>query len=148
MTERDARRPPLADERPLERYLQILSGAWVARILWFLRFGPRRYGELRRDLKAVSPKVLTAKLRALEADGFVVRRVAEGPLKRVEYSLSDRGRAFEAVLQAMERVARGLDELSTGGQASTIIAARRPADRAPCGEARRVLNVAETKSAP
>lgn len=115
MTEHEDRRPPLPDNCPLERYLQVVSGAWVVRILWFLRFGPRRHGELRRDLKTVSAKVLTEKLRALEADGLVVRRVIEGSPAQVEYSLSDRGRAFEPVFEAMERVARHLDLLDAAG---------------------------------
>lgn len=96
---------------PLERYLHVVSGTWVPRIVWYLRFGARRYGDLRRDLKSISSKVLTEKLRALEAEGLVVRRVIEASPPQVEYSLSARGRAFEPVYEAMIAVANQLEEL-------------------------------------
>lgn len=98
---------------PLERYLHIVSGAWVPRILWYLRFGPRRFGDLRRDLGSISTKVLTAKLRALEEERMVVR--TELPVserqRQVEYALTERGLAFEPVFAAMEEASRRLTEL-------------------------------------
>lgn len=98
---------------PLERYLHVVSGAWVPRILWYLRFGPRRFGDLRRDLGSISTKVLTAKLRALEEERMVVR--TELPVserqRQVEYALTERGLAFEPVFAAMEEASRRLTEL-------------------------------------
>lgn len=111
MIERAHPLPPPPADCPLERYLNMVSGAWVSRILWFLQFGPRRYGDLRRDLKSVSAKVLTDKLRMLEAGGLVVRRVIDASPPQVEYSLSARGRAFGPVFRAMEQVATELDRL-------------------------------------
>lgn len=107
------RRPAPPPGCPLERYLHIVSGAWVPRILWFLRFGPRRFGDLRRDLGAISTKVLTAKLRLLEDEQLIIRTelpIAEHQ-RQVEYALSERGLAFEPVFEAMERVSRRLTEL-------------------------------------
>ncbi|TAH47803.1 MAG: transcriptional regulator [Betaproteobacteria bacterium] len=104
-------RPPPPEDCPLERYLHVVSGAWVPRIVWFLRFGPRRYGDLRRDLKSISGKVLTEKLRALESDGLVVRRVIDSSPPQVEYSLSPRGRAFDPVFDAMVKVSAELERL-------------------------------------
>jgi len=89
----------------------VLSGTWAPRIVWYLRFGARRYGDLRRDLGSISSKVLTDKLRALEADGLVVRRVIAASPPQVEYSLSARGRAFEPVYKAMVAVAARLEKL-------------------------------------
>jgi DNA-binding HxlR family transcriptional regulator len=103
--------PPAPEPCPLERYLHVVSGTWVPRIVWYLRFGARRYGDLRRDLKSISSKVLTEKLRALQADGLVVRRVIEASPPQVEYSLSARGRAFEPVYKAMVAVAARLEKL-------------------------------------
>ena len=74
-------------------------------------YGPRRFGELRRDLDPVSSKVLTAKLRALEAEGLVLRRVIDASPPQVEYALSARGRAFDPVFEAMVKVAAKLDRL-------------------------------------
>lgn len=111
MNEPGNSRPPPPHDCPLERYLHVVSGAWVPRILWFLRFGARRFGDLRRDLKSISPKVLTAKLRALEAGGLVVRRVIDASPPQVEYSLSPRGNAFDPVFEAMVRVSAELERL-------------------------------------
>ncbi|ATE61663.1 winged helix-turn-helix transcriptional regulator [Thauera sinica] len=111
MPPRDDPRSPPPDDCPLERYLHVVAGTWVPRIIWFLRFGPRRFGDLKRDLKSVSPKVLTGKLRALEAEGLVVRRVIDASPPQVEYSLSLRGRAFDPVFEAMARVSAELKRL-------------------------------------
>jgi DNA-binding HxlR family transcriptional regulator len=83
----------------------------VPKIIWFLRVGPRRFGDLRRDLGKISPKVLTAKLRALEAEDLVVRRVIATSPPQVEYSLSARGRVFDPVFEAMERVSADLKRM-------------------------------------
>lgn|SRR5574337_397459 len=111
MTARDAPRQPPPDDCPLERYLNVVSGVWVSKIIWFLRVGPRRFGDLRRDLGKISPKVLTAKLRALEEEELVVRRVIATSPPQVEYSLSARGRAFDPVFEAMERVSAELKRI-------------------------------------
>lgn len=116
--------PAPPDNCPLERYLHVVSGTWVPRIIWYLRFGPRRFGELRRDLALVSGKVLTAKLRTLEADGLVDRKVIAASPPRVEYSLSARGRAFDPLFDAMLKVSARLERIDAVG------AARRTA-RAP-----------------
>ena len=84
---------------PVETSLELLSGKWKPRILWKLhRDGTLRFGEFRRQLPELTPKVLTQQLRDLERDGLVQRRVyAEVPPK-VEYSLSDFGRTLEPIL--------------------------------------------------
>ena len=60
---------------PLEKYLELMSGSWVVRILWHLLDpdGPRRFSDLQRALGGISAKVLTQKLRTLEREGFVAR---------------------------------------------------------------------------
>lgn len=118
-------RPPPPEDCPLERYLNVVSGAWVPRIVWFLRFGPRRYGDLRRDLKSISGKVLTEKLRALESDGLVIRRVIDSSPPQVEYSLSARGIAFDPVFEAMEKVSAELERLDAIEAAEHPVAVRR-----------------------
>lgn len=117
MAQRSEPFPPPPGECPLERYLHVVSGSWVPRIIWYLRHGPRRFGELRRDLDPVSSKVLTAKLRALEADGLVLRRVIDASPPQVEYALSARGRAFDPVFEAMVEVAARLDRLDAAERA-------------------------------
>ena len=124
MAHRSKPLPPPPDDCPLERYLHVVWGTWVPRIIWYLRFGPRRFGELRRDLASVSAKVLTAKLRKLREDGLVERKVIDASPPQVEYSLSERGRAFDPVFDAMLKVSAKLERTDAVG------AARRTA-RAP-----------------
>jgi len=105
---RSASRYPPPRPCPLERYLDVVSGAWVPRILWYLLDRPHRFGELRRSISGVSAKVLTSKLRALERQDLVVRRVIPASPPQVTYSLTDRGHALEPVFRAMEKAARRL----------------------------------------
>lgn len=105
---RPALRVPPPRPCPLEQYLEVISGAWVPRILWYLLDRPHRFGELRRSINGVSAKVLTAKLRALERQDLVVRMVNPTSPPQVTYSLTDRGHALEPVFRAMEKAARRL----------------------------------------
>ena len=61
----------------------------------------RRFNELQRLLGAITPQMLTAQLRGLEADGLLARTVYAEVPPRVEYALTDLGRSLEPVLQAM-----------------------------------------------
>lgn len=100
--------PPLPNDCPLEDVLSLLAGAWTVQILWFLRAGPRRFGDLRRDLARVSTKVLTNRLRVMEAHGLLEREVLPSSPPQVEYSLTPLSRELEPVLNCMEQVARQL----------------------------------------
>lgn len=107
-TRRPVPRDPPPPQCPLERYLEVISGAWVPRILWYLLERPHRFGELRRSINGVSAKVLTSKLRALERQDLVARKVTPSSPPQVTYSLTDRGHALEPVFRAMEKAARSL----------------------------------------
>jgi DNA-binding HxlR family transcriptional regulator len=72
----------------------LLSNTWNAVVLWSLRHGPLRPGELRALIGGISHKVLTETLRRLEFNGLVARRAyAEAP-PRVEYELTALGRTL------------------------------------------------------
>lgn len=57
-------------------------------MLWALRHGPRRPGDLRGRIGGISQKVLTETLRRLEFNGLVARRSYDGSPLRVEYELT------------------------------------------------------------
>lgn len=97
--------PPDAD-CPLALCTEYIGGAWTPQILWYLRGGPRRFGDLRRDLSVVSAKVLTEHLRALEGRLMVERRVVDTSPPTTEYSLTPFGQRFTPILDAIVELGR------------------------------------------
>ncbi|MCC7014544.1 MAG: helix-turn-helix transcriptional regulator [Planctomycetes bacterium] len=108
--------PPIPSECPLEACLRLLAGAWTPQILWYARPGPQRFGELKRAVPGVSAKVLTTRLRELEARGILQRTVLPSSPPAVEYALTDLGREFIPVLDAIAAVGGKLRK-STGKSA-------------------------------
>ena len=87
---------------PAPQVIGMIGGKWKLLILQILIFqGTKRFGELRRSIDGSTQTMLTNQLRALEADGLVIRKVyAEVPPK-VEYSASEDGRALAPVFTSM-----------------------------------------------
>jgi DNA-binding HxlR family transcriptional regulator len=98
-------RPP-AITCPAESTLDVIGGRWKVPIVWHLSSRTLRFGELRRAMPDVTPKMLTRQLRELEADGVVRRRVFPEVPPKVEYSLTERGRSLKPVVEAMCRWAK------------------------------------------
>jgi len=71
---------------------QRIGGKYKGRILWVLRTDILRYGELKRAVIGITPKMLTQTLRELEADGLVSRKVYHEVPPKVEYTLTDTGK--------------------------------------------------------
>ena len=83
----------------LDATLRIISGKWKPLILFFLRDGPRRYGELKRLIQGVSDKVLIQHLKELEADLVIARTDYKEVPPRVDYALTPLGRSLaEAIV--------------------------------------------------
>jgi DNA-binding HxlR family transcriptional regulator len=99
----------------LDAVLNVIGGKWKALILWELEAGPRRTGELRRQVDGISEKVLIQQLRELEAAGMVHRQQFNEVPPRVEYSLTSFGESLNQALAPlctwgeahMERIAAG-----------------------------------------
>lgn len=88
--------------------IDILSGRWNALILNVLQEGPLRFSELSERAKGPGDKVLSARLKDLEARGLLIRHVAPGPPVRVSYELTRAGREFGDLAGAIERWGREL----------------------------------------
>ena len=88
---------------PVATAVSLIGGKWKLLILRNLKTRPWRFNELQRDLEGISQKVLTSKLREMEADGLVERHVFAEVPPRVEYSLTPLGRTLKPVLDAMEQ---------------------------------------------
>lgn len=71
---------------------QRIGGKYKGRVLWRLRNGIHRYGELRRTVTGITPKMLSQVLKELEDDGLVSRKVYVEVPPKVEYDLTENGR--------------------------------------------------------
>src|SRR3546814_2779810 len=96
--------PPYAC--PLSTCMAVLGGAWTPNVIWNLSGGPRRFSELRNDIPKVSAKVLTARLRAPEAKGVVIREVTQSSPPSVEYALTDLGPQLAPAIKAIDEVGK------------------------------------------
>ncbi len=97
------------DNCPISDCLKFLAGAWTFKILWYLQHGPKRFGELRRNLAHVSAKVLTTRLRELEQSGIVTRTVLPTSPPTVEYALTDLGQEFNPILEKIAEVGKKIN---------------------------------------
>src|ERR1700743_1032446 len=111
----------------LNATLRIISGKWKPLILFFLRGGPKRYGELKRLTAGVSDKVLIKQLKELEADGVLARTDYQEVPPRVDYALTPLGRSL----------AEAIVPLCTWGteNAAEMAGIFAEADALPCGYA-------------
>jgi DNA-binding HxlR family transcriptional regulator len=89
--------------RAFQRAIYVRGRPWNGLILVLLHDGSLRFGELKDAAHGLGPKTLSARLRALEANGIIARRVNAGPPVRVDYSLTAKGRAFRRVAEAIHR---------------------------------------------
>ena len=82
--------------------LSLISGKYKMIILYCLKeYEAVRFNELKRYLKTVSDKVLSASLKELEQDGLVLRTEYPQVPPKVEYSLTDRGQSLVEVLKGL-----------------------------------------------
>jgi DNA-binding HxlR family transcriptional regulator len=86
---------------PVETTAQLIGSKWRLLILRDLLGGTKRFGELRKSVGAISQKVLTAKLREMEQQGLIVRRVYPEVPPRVEYALTETGESLRPIIDAM-----------------------------------------------
>ncbi len=88
---------------PVELSLSVVGGKWTALVLWHLRGGTRRYSEIRRAMPGITHKMLAQRLRELEADGLVHRKVYPVVPPHTEYTLTREGERMVPALEAMQR---------------------------------------------
>jgi len=99
---------------------ELLGRKWTAYLIWALIERPRRFGELRDLTPGLTERMLTVRLRSLEAAGIVSRRQYPEIPVRVEYALTDQGRDLAPVILEMERWGRRWEtESPSSGRAVT-----------------------------
>lgn len=88
--------------------MSVLGGAWTPQIIWYLSQGPRRFTELKHDIRGVSAKVLAARLRKLASAGVVSRTALRTSPPTVEYALTDIGAELKPAIEAIASVGHRL----------------------------------------
>ncbi|MBO8173232.1 MAG: helix-turn-helix transcriptional regulator [Bacillaceae bacterium] len=85
---------------PIEKALDVIGKKWVILIVRELITGTKRYKDIENALGA-SPKMISQRLKELEEKGIVKRMVYPEIPPRVEYSLTEKGKTLNSVLEAM-----------------------------------------------
>ena len=81
--------------------VELVGSRWSGAILFTLLDGRRFFRELLVAVPGVSDRLLSQRLRQLEAEGLVERCVHDGPPARVSYCLTESGRALEPALREL-----------------------------------------------
>lgn len=93
-------------ECPVCRTAEVISGKWTLLIIRDLADSSLRFCELERSLEGISPRTLSLRLRALEDQGIVSRRTYPEVPPRVEYELTDKGKALVPLIENMRSYGR------------------------------------------
>ena len=89
-------------KNPIEVTIRMINCKWKILIIRELLSGTKRFGELKKSVTGITQKVLTVKLRELEADGILGREIYSQTPPKVEYTLTDVGYSLHTVLEAMK----------------------------------------------
>ena len=86
--------------------VELVGKRWTGAILLVLMDGPLRFSQVRELVPEISDRLLSERMKELEGEGIVERHVSDcGPVK-VEYGLTDKGRALEPTVRALKTWAR------------------------------------------
>lgn len=96
-----------------EHAAQLLGKRWTGLLIYALLEGPQRFCELTSTVEGLSDRVLSDRLRELEVEGIVERVVYPQIPVRVEYQLTDKGRALKPVVEAIHKWAEKWVEAPT-----------------------------------
>jgi DNA-binding HxlR family transcriptional regulator len=88
------------------RAVELIGKRWSGAILLVLLDGPLHFSEVRQLVPDISDRLLSERLKELEAEGIVARRVIEGSPIRTEYALTEKGMALRPSVRALQGWAR------------------------------------------
>ena len=87
----------------MQAAVDLLGRRWTALIVQQLQEKPRRYSELHEALDVMSERMLIQRLKELESAGVLLRNVIDDQPVRVEYQLTEKGRALARVIGGLQR---------------------------------------------
>src|SRR5215216_3734558 len=85
---------------------ELVASKWTPLIVHDLSEGPRRFTQLEHACPGISPRTLSERLQMLQEEGIVLRRSYPESPPRVEYELTEKGRALLPIISAMRRFGR------------------------------------------
>jgi DNA-binding HxlR family transcriptional regulator len=88
------------------RAVELVGKRWTGAILFVLLDGPARFSEVKQLVPDLSDRLLSERMKELEAEGIVERRVIDDMPVRVEYALTPKGKALEPAVRALKLWAR------------------------------------------
>src|SRR6478672_4989617 len=94
------------DTCPVCATAEVVCGKWTLLVIRDLADGRSRFCELERSLKGISPRTLSLRLRALEEEAIVARHTFPEVPPRVEYALTEKGRALVPIIEDMRAYGR------------------------------------------
>ena len=86
--------------------IELIGKRWTGAILFVLLDGPLRFSEVKVLVPDLSDRLLSERLKELEAEAIVERRVIDDMPVRVEYGLTEKGRALEPAVRSLKVWAR------------------------------------------
>ena len=86
--------------------VELVGKRWTGAILFVLMDGPARFSEVKQLVPDLSDRLLSERMKELEAEGIVSRRVMDETPVRVEYALTVKGQALEPAVRALKLWAR------------------------------------------
>ena len=98
--------------------VELIGRRWTGAILRVLMGGPLRFSQIAQAVPELSDRLLSERMKELEARGMVERRVLSGPPLRVEYQLSRMGQELEPALSELQRWANRWLRRQTGNGTS------------------------------
>lgn len=81
--------------------IELIGSRWSGAILRVLLAGPARYADIRSQIPDINDRMLSERLKELEREGLAERRVIPETPVKVEYELTEKGRALEKALRAV-----------------------------------------------
>ncbi len=101
--------------------IELVGKRWTGAIIQALMAGPRRYSALLEAVPGLHDRLLSERLKELEAEGIVTRRVYPDTPVRVEYELSEKGHDLERVLVEMDQWADRWIAETANGQRKVVL---------------------------
>jgi DNA-binding HxlR family transcriptional regulator len=98
--------PPASVPADFHAAIELIGRRWAGAILWTLAARPHYFADLAAAVPGLSDRLLSRRLRELEAAGLVERSVEDGTPPRVSYALTEKGRSLEPALAELRDWAR------------------------------------------